>query len=1347
MRELGGQPIYTRYDTGGHAGAWQRAYNAQTPLVPWMMSQRRGQAPSNTFGPFVEVTSPSSEHVSTTADSYALSGNAASTTSSITYRNSQYYSDIIPVTGTSSWNVSVDPLRNDKSNEIYIEAESPNYVLAGNGITTSNTYVYINRVSTGGDATQPVLSVTQPAGSPVYTVYSSTLDIAGTVSDDTGVTALTWENNLGGSDSITIAGSWQYDDVPLYDGMNRITVTALDAANNHTEQTLLVVAIINQAPEVTAGEDQDIVLLANGAALNGTVTDDGLAPGAATPGISWSKVSGPGQVTFGDVNMAATSASFSAEGTYVLELSATDGEFTTTDTITLTVYAVLPPRTVLYDFGTQSLPQGNWNLVNGAGLGDEVLNAIDTDGNPTVFDLHITDGFKGRHTEGLSGTALYPDEATTDSFYVNNANLGQVTFSDLDPSLTYDITIFASASFDAANDGVGEYTIGSTTLTLDAADNASATIKFSGVSPGASGEIVLSCIASDNSGEAFINVVELLEQTSTPSNQAPVVDAGIDQSVMLSSGATLAGSVSDDGLAPGTATPTISWSQVSGPGTVNFVDDSAVDTSVSFSAEGIYVLELSATDGVFTASDSLTITVNNVANAPPVVDAGADQVVSLSDGALLSGIVSDDGLAPGNATPTSVWSQVSGPGVVSFADASDVNTTATFSIEGTYFLELSATDGIYTTDDTVTIVVNESTPAGQLTVLYDFGTASLPAGNWNLVRYAGVGDEVLDAIDTDGNATTIDLVITDAFKGRNTEGLSGTGLYPDDATTDSYYVNNANLGEMRFEGLNPSSAYNITIFGSAAFDAANDGVGEYAIGSTTLTLDASENSSQRITFYEVFPDASGHIVLSMIASDNSGEAFVNVIELTQLASNEAPVVDAGADQNVELSAGALLAGTVSDDGLAPGYPTPTSSWAMVSGPGVATFADSSLVDTSVAFSTHGSYVLELTASDGVLNASDTVTITVNDDTPQTVSRRLLFDFGGQFYPSTENWNLVRYGGENDAVLDLIDVDGNSTGMNLVVTDAFKARNTLGPISTGLYHDDATFDSYYTNLGNLAEITLGNLNPLSTFDITIFASAAFDAANDGVGEYTIGGTTLTLDATGNTNQTITFTGVQANSLGEIAIGFHASDDTGYAFINVLDIVESTSIVHDLTSAGLVANTIGSGATGSSRILTSGEWEVDGDCIGLDGIADSLVFESESVSGNFQALVKVNDIYGGSAPQAGLAIRESLDADARTVAVATNSGSNYEVASRLAVAGALTRSTSTESYSYPNAWLLLERTGDSIQVATSTDGVTFVEIDEITLTGLSASVHLGIFSSSGVVGETTRAVFTDYTVIPF
>jgi hypothetical protein len=99
---------------------------------------------------------------------------------------------------------------------------------------------------------------------------------------------------------------------------------------------------INQPPSVNAGDNQEIVSTAS-ATLDGTVSDDGLPNGTLT--TSWTKVSGPGTVTFGNANDVDTSASFSAPGTYQLQLAADDSALTGSDLVEVVV-SPLPPTNV-----------------------------------------------------------------------------------------------------------------------------------------------------------------------------------------------------------------------------------------------------------------------------------------------------------------------------------------------------------------------------------------------------------------------------------------------------------------------------------------------------------------------------------------------------------------------------------------------------------------------------------------------------------------------------------------------------------------------------------------------------------------------------------------------------------------------------------------------------------------------------------------------------------------------------------------------------------------------------------------------------------------------------------------
>ncbi len=67
------------------------------------------------------------------------------------------------------------------------------------------------------------------------------------------------------------------------------------------------------------------------------------------------------------------------------------------------------------------------------------------------------------------------------------------------------------------------------------------------------------------------------------------------------------------------------------------------------------------------------------------------------------------GLPNSPGVMTYSWSVVSGPDTVNFGNASALNTTASFSIAGTYTLRLSASDGeLVGTDDLIVTVTSDS---------------------------------------------------------------------------------------------------------------------------------------------------------------------------------------------------------------------------------------------------------------------------------------------------------------------------------------------------------------------------------------------------------------------------------------------------------------------------------------------------------------------------------------------------------------------------------------------------------------------------------------------------------------
>ncbi|HEY4425929.1 MAG TPA: fibro-slime domain-containing protein, partial [Pyrinomonadaceae bacterium] len=521
-----------------------------------------------------------------------------------------------------------------------------------------------------------------------------------------------------------------------------------------------------------------------------------------------------------------------------------------------------------------------------------------------------------------------------------------------------------------------------------------------------------------------------------PLNKAPVVNAGPDQTITLPATASLQGSFTDDGL-PAGITPVVSWSVVSGPGTVVFSDPNAATTTASFSKGGTYVLRLTANDSAVLGQDEVTVTVIQL-NQAPVVSAGNDQTITLPDAATLNGSFTDDGL------PTSVvsanWSFVSGPAAVTFGNANQPVTTATFTVPGTYVLRLTTSDSLLSGSDDVTITVNPhpclNPPQGLIGWWQGEGNyIDLVSGN-NGTPLNGptfITGKVGQAFHLDGTDDSIQIPDATRLKPAN---ISVSAWVKFDSLTS--VTSDVGLQYILFKrGNGPFEAFSLfKLRGTGPDDRIH-----FLVGSNpTVNLRAAAVSTTVITtgqYYHLAGTYDGHDIKLYVNGvlertqpanfdigylngkplviGGSGEPFNGrvrgdvdevqiynrVLSATDVQSiyetgttglcagqvNHPPTVNAGPDKTITVRDAATLQGTATDDGQ-PAGSTLSINWSVVSGPGTVTFDNAQQAGATATFSLAGTYVLRLTANDSDLITDDDVVVTVNPSAgnqPPTVS--------------------------------------------------------------------------------------------------------------------------------------------------------------------------------------------------------------------------------------------------------------------------------------------------------------------------------------------------------------------------
>ena len=886
------------------------------------------------------------------------------------------------------------------------------------------SYDLVVRATDGTTPDTETITITITDVAPTVTDTAANLaetasanDAVVTVSTTGDTTGLTWSIASGNDDgvfaigastgAITVADTTNLDKetTASYD----LVVRATDGTTPDTET--ITITITDVAPTVT---DTAANLAETASASDAVVT---VSTTGDTTSLTWSIASGNDDGVFaigastGAITVAdTTNLDREATASYDLVVRATDGTTPDTETITITITDVAPTVT-----DTAA------NLAETASASDAVVT-VSTTGDTTGLTWSIASGNDdgvfaiGASTGAITvaDTTNLDKEATASYDLVVRATDGTtpdtetitITITDVAPTVT-DTAANLAETASASDAVVTVSTTGDTTgLTWSIASGNDDGVFAIGASTGAI--TVADTTNLDREATASYDLVVQATDGTTPDTETITITITDVAPTVTDTAANLAetASASDAVVTVSTTGDTtgLTWSIASGnddglfaigasTGAITVADTTNLDRETTAS----YDLVVRATDGTTPDTETITITITDV--APTVTDTAANlaETASASDAVVTVSTTGD--------TTSLTWSIASGnddgvfaigasTGAITVADTTNLDREATAS----YDLVVQATDGTTPDTETITITITDVAPTvtdtaanlaedasasdavvtvsttGDTTGL----TWSIASGNDDGVFAIGASTGAITVADTTNldyeTAPSYDLVVQ-ATDGTTPDTETITITITDVALTVT--DTSANLAETAAVSaavvdVDNTGDDDISPLAWSITSGNDDGV--FAIGATTGAITVADTTN-----LDFETTASYDLVVQV--SDGAGQTDTETITIT--ITNSAPTVTDTAANLAETASASDAVVTVSttgdDDSL---------TWSIASGnddgvfaigasTGAITVADTTNLDRE----TTASYDLVVRATDGTTPDTETITITITDVAP------------------------------------------------------------------------------------------------------------------------------------------------------------------------------------------------------------------------------------------------------------------------------------------------------------------------------------------------------------------------------
>ncbi|MDC0079740.1 cadherin domain-containing protein, partial [Pseudomonadota bacterium] len=584
---------------------------------------------------------------------------------------------------------------------------------------------------------------------------------------------------------------------------------------------------------------------------------------------------------------------------------------------------------------------------------------------------------------------------------------------------------------------------------------------------------------------------------------------------------------------------------LSGTGSENFSVDSAGNISLvnalDYETATSYTLALNASDGVNTTSSELIITVDDVNEAPSLSNslAASSFAENVSTGTTIASASASD------PESQAITYSLSGTGSGNFAVDSAGNITLAAGLDyetaTSFSLTLSASDGVNTTNNTLTITVDDVNEAPSL-------SNSLAASSF--AENIATGTTIATASASDPEAQSI------------TYSLSGAG-------SDKFDVDSAgNITLSSALDYETTASYSLTLTASDGANSTSNTINisvddvvelSIALASSSISLNETATSGTSVTTTSTTTDGSATVSYSLsgTGSDKFSVSSNGTIttaasldyetttsySLTLTATDGTNTVTDSLTINitdVDLSLSASLASAAQSEGLSTGTTIATSSNSNAEG--TVTYSltdadnkfsiDSSTGEVTLAnaldYETKTSHEFTITATDGVTTTSETFTLSVSDLKINSLAVTLA-NSGAALAESSSSGTAVGSSSITNPESETVSYALSGTGSSNFAVDSsgnvttnatldFETAKSYALTLTATAGGNTTTDTFTVNVGNVEELRSGVLRYSAAYNSASRSGFSATATRGPSGSSL---PAYTLEQVGTTNTTLIY----------------------------------------------------------------------------------------------------------------------------------------------------------------------------------------------------------------------------------